>query len=42
VWIPGSVGLLLIIGFVLHALFGTDHPLLDLRLFKNESSHRPT
>jgi MFS transporter, DHA2 family, multidrug resistance protein len=35
VWIPASVGLLLIIGFVLHALFGTDHPLLDLRLFKN-------
>ena len=34
VWIPASVGLLLIIGFVLHALFGTDHPLLDLRLFK--------
>ena len=34
-WIPASVGLLLIIGFVLHALFGTDHPLLDLRLFKN-------
>jgi DHA2 family multidrug resistance protein len=35
VWIPASVGLLLIIGFVLHALFRADHPLLDLRLFKN-------
>jgi MFS transporter, DHA2 family, multidrug resistance protein len=37
VWIPASVGLLLIIGFVLHALFGADHPLLDLRLFKNRN-----
>jgi MFS transporter, DHA2 family, multidrug resistance protein len=37
VWIPASVGLLLIIGFVLHALFRADHPLLDLRLFKNRN-----
>jgi MFS transporter, DHA2 family, multidrug resistance protein len=35
VWMPASVGLLLIIGFVLHALFRADHPLIDLRLFKN-------
>ena len=37
VWIPASVGLLLIIGFVLHALYRSDHPLLDLRLFKNRT-----
>jgi EmrB/QacA subfamily drug resistance transporter len=35
VWIPASVGLLLIIGFVFHALFRARHPLIDLRLFKN-------
>jgi EmrB/QacA subfamily drug resistance transporter len=35
VWIPASIGLLLIIGFVFHALFRADHPLIDLRLFKN-------
>ena len=35
VWMPASVGLLLIIGFVFHALFRADHPLIDLRLFKN-------
>jgi EmrB/QacA subfamily drug resistance transporter len=37
VWIPASVGLLLIIGFVFHALFRANHPLLDLRLFKNRT-----
>jgi MFS transporter, DHA2 family, multidrug resistance protein len=37
VWFPASVGLLLIIGFVFHALFQADHPLLDLRLFKNRT-----
>jgi EmrB/QacA subfamily drug resistance transporter len=35
VWIPASIGLLLIIGFVVHALYRTEHPLIDLRLFKN-------
>ena len=35
VWIPASIGLVLIIGFVFHALFRADHPLIDLRLFKN-------
>ena len=35
VWIPASVGLIMIFGFVLHALSRTHHPLLDLRLFKN-------
>jgi len=35
VWMPASVGLLLIIGFVFHALFRADHPLIDLRLLKN-------
>jgi EmrB/QacA subfamily drug resistance transporter len=34
VWIPASVGLIMIFGFVLHALVRADHPLLDLRLFK--------
>lgn len=35
VWIPASIGLALIIGFVFHALYRADHPLIDLRLFKN-------
>ncbi len=35
VWIPASIGLVLIVGFVFHALFRADHPLIDLRLFKN-------
>jgi MFS transporter, DHA2 family, multidrug resistance protein len=35
VWIPASVGLVLIIAFVVHALLKADHPLIDLRLFKN-------
>jgi MFS transporter, DHA2 family, multidrug resistance protein len=35
VYIPVTVGLVLIIGFVYHALFRADHPLIDLRLFEN-------
>ena len=35
VWIPAAIGLVLIGGFVLHALYRTNHPLIDLRLFKN-------
>jgi EmrB/QacA subfamily drug resistance transporter len=35
VWIPAAIGLTLIIGFVFHALYRADHPLIDLRLFKN-------
>jgi EmrB/QacA subfamily drug resistance transporter len=35
VWIPASIGLVLIVGFIFHALFRADHPLIDLRLFKN-------
>jgi DHA2 family multidrug resistance protein len=35
VLIPASIGLVLILGFVFHALFRADHPLIDLRLFKN-------
>jgi MFS transporter, DHA2 family, multidrug resistance protein len=35
VWIPAVVGLTLVTGFVLHALYRVDHPLIDLRLFKN-------
>jgi EmrB/QacA subfamily drug resistance transporter len=34
VLIPGVIGLLLVVGFVLHA-FRPEHPLIDLRLFKN-------
>jgi MFS transporter, DHA2 family, multidrug resistance protein len=35
VYIPASIGLVLIVGFVFHALYRADHPLIDLRLFKN-------
>lgn len=35
VLIPGVLGLALILAFVLHARYRTDHPLIDLRLFKN-------
>ncbi|ORX03910.1 MFS transporter [Mycobacterium triplex] len=35
VWIPVVIGLVLITGFVVHALYRADHPLVDLRLFKN-------
>ena len=35
VWLPASIGLLLIVGFVFHALYRAAHPLIDLRLFKN-------
>lgn len=35
VWIPVAIGLLLITGFVFHALYRADHPLIDLRLFTN-------
>lgn len=34
VWIPVSIGTLLIGTFAWHALYRTDHPLIDLRLFK--------
>jgi MFS transporter, DHA2 family, multidrug resistance protein len=35
VWIPAMIGLVLITGFVFHALHHTKHPLIDLRLFTN-------
>jgi DHA2 family multidrug resistance protein len=35
VWIPVTIGIILITAFVLHALRRADHPLIDLRLFKN-------
>ncbi|OBI81546.1 DHA2 family efflux MFS transporter permease subunit [Mycobacterium asiaticum] len=35
VLIPVTIGLTLIIAFVVHALRRADHPLIDLRLFKN-------
>jgi len=36
VWIPALIGLVLIITFVFHT-FRPEHPLLDLRLFKNRN-----
>jgi EmrB/QacA subfamily drug resistance transporter len=35
VWLPVGIGLVLITGFVFHALYRTAHPLVDLRLLKN-------
>jgi len=35
VWIPSLIGMTLITVFVLHSLHRADHPLIDLRLFKN-------
>lgn len=35
VWLPATLGMGLIAGFVVHALHRTDHPLIDLRLFEN-------
>jgi MFS transporter, DHA2 family, multidrug resistance protein len=35
VWIPALIGVTLITAFVLHALYGAEHPLIDLRLLKN-------
>lgn len=37
VWIPGLVGIALITAFVVHALHGADHPLIDLGLFTNRA-----
>jgi MFS transporter, DHA2 family, multidrug resistance protein len=37
VWLPVSISLVLITGFVLHALHRTAHPLIDLRLLKNRA-----
>ncbi|MDX6277646.1 MAG: hypothetical protein QOJ72_1774 [Nocardioidaceae bacterium] len=36
VWIPALIGLVLIVSFVFHS-FRPEHPLLDLRLFKNRN-----
>lgn len=35
VWIPAIIGVTLITAFVRHALYRVEHPLIDLRLFKN-------
>src|SRR6201993_888401 len=35
VWMPVLIGIALIAVFVLHALYRAEHPLIDLRLFKN-------
>lgn len=35
VWIPAAIGLVLIAGFVVHALHRPAHPLIDLKLFTN-------
>ncbi|KAA1249561.1 DHA2 family efflux MFS transporter permease subunit [Mycobacterium simiae] len=37
VWLPVAIGLMLITGFVLHALYRADHPLIDLRLFDSRT-----
>ncbi len=37
VWLPTTVGLILIGGFALHALHRGDHALIDLRLLKNRA-----
>ena len=37
VWIPVLIGMTLITAFVLHALYRAEHPLIDLRLFKNRA-----
>lgn len=37
VWIPAAVGLVLITGFVVHALHRANHPLIDLRLFSSRT-----
>ncbi len=37
VWIPGLIGVTLITAFVLHALHRTQHPLIDLALFRNRA-----
>ncbi|GAB7143615.1 DHA2 family efflux MFS transporter permease subunit [Mycobacterium riyadhense] len=35
VCLPATIGVVLITGFVFHALYRTDHPLIDMRLFAN-------
>ena len=35
VWLPAVIGLALVGGFVVHALYRADHPLINLRLFTN-------
>jgi DHA2 family multidrug resistance protein len=35
VLVPTITGVVLVVAFVLHALYRADHPLIDLRLFKN-------
>jgi DHA2 family multidrug resistance protein len=35
VWIPAAIGLVLTAGFIAHALLRADHPLIDLRLFRD-------
>ncbi|WP_181025348.1 DHA2 family efflux MFS transporter permease subunit [Mycobacterium kansasii] len=37
VWIPLAVGTALIVGFVFHALYRSDKPLIDLRLLTNRA-----
>jgi len=35
VWVPTTIGFVLIAGFVLHAVYGTKHPLIDFHLLRN-------
>ncbi|MCV7200372.1 DHA2 family efflux MFS transporter permease subunit [Mycobacterium angelicum] len=37
VWVPVLTGLVLIIGFLVHALYRAEHPLIDLRLLNNRA-----
>ncbi|WP_204080503.1 DHA2 family efflux MFS transporter permease subunit [Mycobacterium riyadhense] len=37
VWIPAAIGMALIVGFVFHALYRSDKPLIDLRLLTNRA-----
>lgn len=37
VWVPAVIGMVLIVGFVFHALYRADNPLIDLRLLTNRA-----
>ncbi|AGC62619.1 integral membrane drug efflux protein [Mycobacterium liflandii 128FXT] len=37
VWVPAGIGIALIVGFVFHALYRADKPLIDLRLLTNRA-----
>ncbi|WP_242670166.1 DHA2 family efflux MFS transporter permease subunit [Mycobacterium decipiens] len=37
VWIPAAIGMALMVGFVFHALYRAENPLIDLRLLTNRA-----